>query len=118
QHRSDPADPVAGQVTAAMRSGHENDASNFRSMLKDDRLLEEVFTLGRHLCLLGRLSKGLHPEFVPGVRDESSADASTHAVADDDHLFAQRKFLFDGIQLLTKDERAIGIRVAAGVTVK
>ena len=101
-----------------MRSGHKNHAPDFRSMFKDDRLLEEVFALGRHLCLLGRLSKPLHPEFVPGVGDQSSADASTHAMTDEHHLSAQRKFLFDGVEFLAEDERAIGIGITAGVTVK
>src|SRR5438067_1340827 len=101
-----------------MRSGHKNHAPDFRSMLKDYRLLEEVFALGRHLCLLGRLSKPLHPKFVPGVGDESSADASTHAVTDHHHLFADRKFLFDGVELPAEDQRAIRIGITAGVTVK
>src|SRR5947208_4332701 len=118
QHRSDAADPVSGQVTAAMRSGHKNHAPDFRSMLENDCLLEEAFTVGRQLCLCWRLSEGLEPVFVPGVGDESSADASTHAMTDEHHLSAQRKFLFDGVEFLAEDERAIGIGITAGVTVK
>src|SRR5207248_11393933 len=115
---SNTADPVAGQVTAAMRSGHKNHAPDFRSMLENDCLLEEAFTLGRDLCLLGRLSKPLHPEFVPGIGDESSADASTHAMTDEHHLSAQRKFLFDGVEFLPEYERAVRIRIVVGITVK
>src|SRR5207244_8242387 len=73
---------------------------------------------GLQLCLCWRLSEGLEPEFVPGVGDESSADASTHAMTDEHHLSAQRKFLFDGVEFLAEDERAIGIGITAGVTVK
>src|SRR5438046_8853887 len=97
-----------------MRSGHKNHAPDFRSMLKDDRFLEEALTVGRHLCLCRRLSEGLEPEFVPGVGDQSSADASTHAMTDEHHLSAQRKFLFDGVEFLAEDERAIGIGITAG----
>src|SRR5438876_6562664 len=101
-----------------MRSGHKNHAPDFRSMLENDCLLEEVFALGRHLCFLGRFSKGLDPEFVPSVGNQCSADASTHAVAHHHHLSTQWKFLFDGVQFLAEDERAVRIRITAGVTVK
>ncbi len=61
QPRSDPADPVACQFTAAMRRGHENYAADFWSMPENERLLEEVFAFRRQLRLLGRLSKNLQP---------------------------------------------------------
>src|ERR1700704_3324105 len=101
-----------------MRSGHKNHAPDFGSMLEDYRLLEKVFALGRYLCFFGGGPESLHPEFVPGVGDQSSADASTHAMTDEHHLSAQRKFLFDGVEFLAEDERAIGIGITAGVTVK
>src|SRR5438067_9596116 len=36
QHRADAPDPVAGEIRTAMRTGHENYASYFSSMLEDD----------------------------------------------------------------------------------
>src|SRR5439155_25919367 len=93
-------------------------APSLLSMIKDDRFLEEALSVCRHLCLCRRISEGLEPEFVPGVGDKSSADASNHAMTDEHHLSAQRKFLFDGVEFLAEDERAIGIGITAGVAVK
>src|SRR5947208_6928966 len=98
-----------------MRSGHENYAPYFSSMLEDDRLLEEAFTVGRHLCFCGGMAERLDPEFRPGVGDERSRDASTHAVADNHHRFAQRKFLFDGVELLPQDNGRVWIGIPAGI---
>src|SRR5450432_3055387 len=101
-----------------MRSGHENDAPDLWSMFEDERLLEEAFALLGHLRLLRWFSKTLDTKFRAGIGDQSSADASAHAVAYQDHLFAQWKFLLDGVEFLAKDERAVGIRITAGIAVK
>src|SRR6185295_7815769 len=61
QPRSDPANPVACQFTAAMRRGHENYAADFWSMLENERLFEEVLAFRRQLRSLGRFSKSLQP---------------------------------------------------------
>src|SRR5204863_8060955 len=98
-----------------MRSGHENYAPDFWPMLEDERLLGETLTLSRHLYLGGWTAERLQPELRPGVADQRSGDASTHAMSYHHHLFTQRIFLFDGIELLAKDERAVGIGITAGV---
>src|SRR5882724_9738954 len=98
-----------------MRSGHENCAPYFSSMLEDDRLLEQAFTLSWHFCLRGGMAEGPDPEFCPGVGDERSRDASTHAVANDHHRFAQRKFLFDGVELVPEDSRRVWIGITARI---
>src|SRR5204862_7155953 len=113
QLAADPADPVACHVASAMLSRHENYAPDCWPMLEDERLFEETLTLGRHLYFGGRTAEGLQPEFRPGIGDQRSGDASTHAMSYHHHFFAQRIFLFDGVKLLAEDERAIGIGITA-----
>src|SRR5437762_9430684 len=87
-------------------------------MLEDDRLLEHAFTFGWHLCFRGGMAEGSNPEFRPSVGNERSRDASTHAVADDDHRFAQRKFVFDGVELVPQDGGRVWVGISAGIAKK
>ena len=76
-----------------------------------------LLSAGISVCS-GGFPKACDPEFRPGVGDQSSGDASTHAVPHHHHRFAERISLFDGVEFLAEDERAIGIGITAGITVK
>src|SRR5437016_1611468 len=115
QHRADAPDPVAGEIRTAVRSGHEDHAPYFSSMLEDDRLLEEAFTVGRHLCLCWGMAERLSPEFCSSVGNERSGDASTHAVADNHHRLAERKYLFDDVEFLSQDSVRVRVGIPAGL---
>src|SRR5438128_3209204 len=64
------------------------------------------------------MSESIEPESRAGIGKQSVGDGSAHAMSDYHHRFAQRKFLFDGVELLPEDGRAIRIRIAAGIAVE
>ena len=68
--------------------------------------------------MIGRTAEDFFPEFRAGIRDEKSADASTHAVADNDHRLADGIFFSDGIELAAQDRSGVGKGVAARVAVE
>src|SRR5438067_2415124 len=62
KHRADATDPIAGQVAATMRRGHEHYAPNIAPVLEDENLFEQVLTLGVHRGLGRRMSESFEPE--------------------------------------------------------
>jgi hypothetical protein len=93
----------------------KNNSTDLPSRFEDERFFEDAFALLRHLGLFGWFPKAIEPEPVPGIGNQRPGNASAHAVADDHHLLVQPILLFNGIQLLAEDERAVWVRVAAWV---
>ena len=112
-------DPTARQVAAAQRRGDEDHAADFRPVTKDQRVGEELLC-SQATCATspGGFLKMSQPELVARVGDEQPADAAAHAVADDDHLLAQREALLDRIELAPQDRGGVRIRIAARIAVE
>ena len=108
-------EPVVGEIAAAVRGGNEDDAADLGAVCEDRGLGEDVLVIGRHLHLLGRDGEHLIPDPPLAVGDEQAADAAAHAVADDDHLPAQRILFLRLIQFPPEDGGGIRIGIAAGV---
>src|SRR5205814_5853451 len=88
QHRADTADPVAGEISTAVRSGHEDNAPNIAPMLEDQNFLEQVFALGVHRGLVRRMSESFEPESRAGIGKQSVGDGSAHAMSHYHHRLA------------------------------
>src|SRR5437773_12407905 len=64
------------------------------------------------------MSESFEPESRAGIGKQSVGNGSAHAMSHYHHRFAQRKFLFDSVELLPQDSRRVRIGITAGVTVE
>ena len=98
QARCESAQPVRRDLASPVRTGDENDPPDFRPMKEDELTGHDLPGLGRERHLGRRFAKICEPQLVTRIRDEQSADAAAHAMADYDHRFAERILLFDAVE--------------------
>ena len=111
------ADPIAGQVTSPMRCGHEYDALDIGSMIKNKRLFNDLALPAINGRLCGRLPENVEPNLVAGISNHEATDHPTHAVANEHDAFMMGEGARDPIQFLTKKRRRIGVGITARITV-
>src|SRR6266516_6676821 len=64
------------------------------------------------------MSESFEPESRAGIGKQSVGDGSAHAMSHYHHRFAQRKFVFDGVELLPQDSRRVWIGIPAWIAVE
>src|SRR5438309_6378548 len=64
------------------------------------------------------MSESFEPESRAGIGKQSVGDGSAHAMSHYHHRFAQRKFLFNGVELLPQDSSRVWIRIPTGIAVE
>ena len=109
---------MGGEIAASQGCGDENHTADFRAGFEDKGVDEDVARGAFEGGFLHGAAENFFPKLLPGIGDEESADATAHAVPDDDHGLADRVFFLNGIKLPAQDGGGVGEWVAARVAVE